>query len=275
AGITVDGDINDRFAPLISNNDPANPQVISNTATVHGFASARGTTGNAAEENFYFSADRNDYFCASLQAGQRIQMQVVDFSANDLDLFLFDTSGNGISASQTNGEFEEVVAATAGDYLIHVNAFSGISKYVLQVLPAVEPPAEPADIVPGEVVVQYEPAASIARFSTGTYQGPQVIRLNTGARALSSLAEPDPLQSFNPELYEKIQTLIEAKRISQQEGVKWAEPNYIVKPTLIPNDSLYTQQWHYPAINLPQAWDISTGEAAPEVIVAVIDTGVY
>src|SRR5690606_26588192 len=182
---------------------------------------------------------------------------------------------NRISASQTSDEFEEVVAATAGDYLIHVSAFSGISKYVLQVLPATEPAAEPADIVPGEVVVQYEPAASIARFSTGTYQGPQVIRLNTGARALTSLAEPDPLQSFNPELYEKIQTLIEAKRISQQEGVKWAEPNYIVKPTLIPNDSLYSQQWHYPAINLPQAWDISTGIANPEVIVAVIDTGVY
>src|SRR5690606_40245758 len=142
--------------------------------------------------------------------------------------------------------FEEVVAATAGDYLIHVSAFSGISKYVLQVLPATEPAAEPADIVPGEVVVQYEPVASIARFSTGTYQGPQVIRLNTGARALSSFAEPDPLQSFNPELYEKIQALIEAKCISQQERVKWAEAKYIVKPTRMLIDSLYYQQWHHP-----------------------------
>src|SRR5690606_28705738 len=80
------------------------------------------------------------------------------------------------------------------------------------------------------------------------------------------------------ELYEKRSTLIEAKRMQQQDDVEWAEPNYIVQPTLIPNDSLYTRQWHYPAINLPQAWDITIGDVeAPRepVIVAVIDTGVY
>jgi serine protease len=39
-----------------------------------------------------------------------------------------------------------------------------------------------------------------------------------------------------------------------------------------PNDSHYSLQWHYPLINLPQAWDITTGNS--NVIVAVIDTGV-
>src|SRR5690606_32682000 len=88
----------------------------------------------------------------------------------------------------------------------------------------------------------------------------------------------DTLQVLNPELYEKRLTLIEAKRMQMQDVVEWAEPNYIVQPTLIPNDTRYARQWHYPAINLPQAWDLSTGDVdAPQepVIVAVIDTGVY
>ena len=54
--------------------------------------------------------------------------------------------------------------------------------------------------------------------------------------------------------------------------MRYAEPNYILKPSAIPNDPGYKYQWHYPLINLPQAWDITTGSGA--VIVAVIDTGV-
>ncbi|HIA08452.1 MAG TPA: hypothetical protein EYN73_05145 [Chromatiaceae bacterium] len=38
----------------------------------------------------------------------------------------------------------------------------------------------------------------------------------------------------------------------------------------------YSLQWHYPAINLPLAWDITTGSrAGNNVIVAVVDTGIY
>ena len=43
AGISVDGDTNDLFAEYTNNDDPDNPQIISNNALVHGFASARGT----------------------------------------------------------------------------------------------------------------------------------------------------------------------------------------------------------------------------------------
>ncbi len=38
-----------------------------------------------------------------------------------------------------------------------------------------------------------------------------------------------------------------------------------------PNDPLYPQQWHYPAIDLPEAWEVTTG--SDDVIVAVIDGG--
>lgn len=58
--------------------------------------------------------------------------------------------------------------------------------------------------------------------------------------------------------------------------VAYAEPDYFVKTMLVPNDSRYNEQWHYfdatSGINLPKAWDITTGSQS--VAVGVIDTGI-
>lgn len=67
-----------------------------------------------------------------------------------------------------------------------------------------------------------------------------------------------------------------AEDIASEYGVLYAEPDYIMHHQRVPNDPLYNQQWHYfeaaGGINLPAAWDISTGLAA--VRIAVIDTGI-
>ena len=58
------------------------------------------------------------------------------------------------------------------------------------------------------------------------------------------------------------------------ERVEWAEPNRIRRGfggTREPDDSLYPLQWHYQLMRLPQAWNLTIGDAG--VIVAVIDTG--
>ena len=52
----------------------------------------------------------------------------------------------------------------------------------------------------------------------------------------------------------------------------YATPNYLLSATAEPNDPLYRFQWHYRAINLPAAWDQTTGSA--DVTVAIIDSGV-
>jgi serine protease len=53
--------------------------------------------------------------------------------------------------------------------------------------------------------------------------------------------------------------------------VAYAEPNYYATACFLPNDKYYPLQWNFPLINLPDAWDISTGEG---VVVAVVDTGI-
>lgn len=40
----------------------------------------------------------------------------------------------------------------------------------------------------------------------------------------------------------------------------------------IPNDPFYRHTWHYPLINMPEAWDVTVGSSA--TVVAVVDTGI-
>ncbi len=57
--------------------------------------------------------------------------------------------------------------------------------------------------------------------------------------------------------------------------VEYVEPDQIMFPLLTPNDPQYDSQWHYfeeYGINLPEAWDITTGSSG--VKIAVVDTGI-
>ncbi|OGR98233.1 MAG: hypothetical protein A2V88_16035 [Elusimicrobia bacterium RBG_16_66_12] len=59
-----------------------------------------------------------------------------------------------------------------------------------------------------------------------------------------------------------------------------AEPDYRMYPLAVPNETYYgTYQWHYKeasvsqgGVNLPLAWDVTTGNAS--IVVAVLDTGI-
>ncbi len=72
-----------------------------------------------------------------------------------------------------------------------------------------------------------------------------------------------------------------ADKLSADPTVEYAVPDRIMRIMMTPNDTQYPSQWHYKSpttdgekagINLPGAWDITTG--ASSVVVAVIDTGI-
>ncbi|MCJ7552189.1 MAG: S8 family peptidase, partial [Anaerolineae bacterium] len=63
-----------------------------------------------------------------------------------------------------------------------------------------------------------------------------------------------------------------AEKLNALPDVEYAEPNYLVRAHLTPDDTYYDQQWSHTMINSPAAWDLTTGSGA--VTVAVIDTGV-
>lgn len=64
-------------------------------------------------------------------------------------------------------------------------------------------------------------------------------------------------------------------RLRRNPNVQYVEIDRILKPSFIPNDTYYPNQWHYyeaiGGINMPAAWAQATGAG---VVVAVLDTGI-
>jgi serine protease len=54
--------------------------------------------------------------------------------------------------------------------------------------------------------------------------------------------------------------------------VAYAQPRYRNHAMARPNDSLYGNQWNFPAIDMERTWDIQPGASA-DIIVAVLDSG--
>jgi subtilisin family serine protease len=76
----------------------------------------------------------------------------------------------------------------------------------------------------------------------------------------------------------KSDVLSDIKKYQNNENVEYAEPNYIVKGSVIPNDPYFSLQWAlnneiYDAdIDAPEAWEIEKGKS--NVTIAIIDSGV-
>lgn len=74
----------------------------------------------------------------------------------------------------------------------------------------------------------------------------------------------------------KGKVLEEVEKYKKRDDVIYAEPNFVVRALMEPNDNYYKYQWHLDnlsgsGVNAEEAWDISDGSGA---VVAVIDTGV-
>ena len=57
-----------------------------------------------------------------------------------------------------------------------------------------------------------------------------------------------------------------------RDDVEYAQPRYVNHAMARPNDTLYPNQWNFPAIDMERAWDIQPG-AASDIVVAVLDSG--
>ncbi|MEE9167970.1 MAG: S8 family serine peptidase [Candidatus Neomarinimicrobiota bacterium] len=62
-----------------------------------------------------------------------------------------------------------------------------------------------------------------------------------------------------------------AQRLQESPQVIYAEPVFIRRVYGVPDDSLYSSQWHLSAIMAADAWDISHGDST--IIIAVVDNG--
>ena len=117
--------------------------------------------------------------------------------------------------------------------------------------------------LPGEVLVKFKPGAN-------TSQQASVLRvLRADVNPGNSRWIGDVLHIRNADITDPEHASFLLRR---QPEVRYAHPNYISHNKSVPNDSGYSSQWNFPAINLPTAWDINPG-GRTDVLVAVIDSG--
>ncbi len=62
------------------------------------------------------------------------------------------------------------------------------------------------------------------------------------------------------------------KEYGLDDDVEYAEPDYVVRALVVPNDPSFSSLWGLSTIAAPAAWDTTTGSG--DVVVAVIDTGI-
>lgn len=146
-------------------------------------------------------------------------------------------------------------------------------------IPAVAPERQtnPEGLPTNQIIIKYRTNVNTTD-SNGQINATKMNALNTAAgetltykRAMSGDAHVLSLPARMPA--SAVEAI--ARKLAALPDVEYAEPDYVMRPTLVPNDPSYGAQWHYfepQGINAPAAWDITTGAAT--VRVAVIDTGI-
>jgi serine protease len=295
----IDSDVNDPLATYAPNDNFIEAQELPSPVILGGYVNLAGMGPAGRSQS---SGDASDFFRVSLIAGQSITLFI---AANpvlvDLDLYLYDALETQIDAAMGTGSQESLVAPADGDYFIEVRVIESASNYNLTI--GQSSPAALTEtlrlsdgFVPGEVTVRFEddnPFSEILRSAAGQGQlwGMQtkagapdrgmLLRFDEEAgrqetfRALGirqTESNRTIHRAADAGIQRKADTLQIIKSLRRRADVRYAQPNYIRNALAIPNDPQYPRQWHYPLINLPQSWDVTTGSNT--VIVAVIDTGV-
>lgn len=298
----VDSDINDNRVTSKSNNSIALAQRVSNPVMLGGYVN---TPGGGPQGRSQEPGDVSDFFAVHMTAGQQVTLHTAnDFTSEekaDVELHLLDTTGVTLDSVIGRADVKSLLVARDGDYVVEVSVcqatacLPGGTNYVLSIgqpsvsaLTAASSALRLSDeFVTGDVIVKWK--ATNARALVATAAAPpsnitavagdasrqMLYQVDTSLHAASSRALTNiaPARQFaSKELAAKFETLTTVRDLQYRSDVEYAQPNFISKSFAVPNDPLYVLQWHYPIINLPAAWDMTTGSS--DVIVGVIDTGV-
>lgn len=270
-----------------------------------GASGGRSTTAGDERDIYRITATQDQSLRLNIaDAGNDFELYLLDGSCSDTNAQCQTSCAKNptgtliIDSSTSNGASDEQITVPAtGTYFVEVCVASGASNYLLtlgQGLASAGGFDPNADFVPGEVIVRFKPGAEAAagndRAIMAAAVGMQAKGGGPGRAMLLDMGKGEQriqaMQTLGitPEKLTQVAraagTMSEDKRdtlaivdaLRARDDVISADPNYYRYAYAIPSDNSYPLQWHYPLINLPQAWDIETGDSA--VTVAVIDTGV-
>ncbi len=97
-----------------------------------------------------------------------------------------------------------------------------------------------------------------------------VLRTAQDYRIIERISENEPV--FRVKFDASVDLASAWMDLSLDPRIAVVEPNYLVYPTVVPDDPDYGNKHEFPKLDAPLAWDIATG--SEDVWVAVVDTGV-
>ncbi len=209
-------------------------------------------------------------------------------------------TGNNGGSFLNAGANEKITVPADGDYFVEVCVYSGYGTYTLSIgtKPRQAVFSAEDDFVPGEMIASFKSSINAKGIQSGssnkkvrnTAKRPVLLKIDSERGSLSVMSgatattpgnirinsrhngKRETAAALGREYLEKWDTLNAIAEMNLRRNIQYAEPNYIARALQVPNDEFYPYQWHYPIIDLPAAWDITTGSS--EVIVAVVDSGV-
>lgn len=114
---------------------------------------------------------------------------------------------------------------------------------------------------PGQLVIKFKPGMGVAKQAANQAMGARILNEN---RAIGTTTIRLPTGTDTERAMNYYRSLT---------SVEYAEPNYIYRALVVPNDPNFnTRQWAPQRIQMPAAWDIHRGD--PGTVIAIIDTGV-
>lgn len=242
--------------------------------------------------------DQQDIYAVALKENQIIKLKYSDNTdpQNQIKIELFKSSDTGVAVidgtqitglstrqsaivvQETNSYFIKVSAPDAATWSAPQNG-AGEGNYRLEI----SQPIVSTDFKPGQVLVMYKASEELVnpQFSRAQLSAMGLQASKAGGRQIELLK----IENINLLLSNnsmkvsaqwqqdaKWQTLQAIELLKQDDKILFAEPNYKRYPMAV-NDPLFSSQWHYPMINLEQAWQL-TGRGENSVTVAVLDTGI-
>lgn len=275
SGMAFDQDVNDPSAPYASNDSFANAQFLPSPFSLGGYVNVAGAGQPGRSQ---LSGDIVDHYRLRLVRDQVVTLKTIDSTQGELLLRLYDVNDTARKIAEFigNAASKTVIAPYSGEYFLEVGVVSGASRYTLitGLVAISSQAANSMNFVPGEVLVKFKPGAELRRMNTIADDYSLIERTNNGELYRYSLVDSITSRSSDHGMitHLKQRTLEVIESLRQRSDVAFAEPNFLVKlSSLEPDDLFYPLQWHYPIINLPQAWDLETG--SENVVVATVDTG--
>ncbi|WP_163133329.1 S8 family peptidase [Agarivorans sp. Alg241-V36] len=297
----VDSDVNDPNALYVSNNSYSRAQVIPPIAVVSGYLASHFT--GVSGDRFANLNDSEDIYRVNLESGQTLFLEIADWagiqSDNDFDLALIkvDTEEEVIS-SVGDRKTELITVEETGSYYIKVYAYSGGTQvrsngaYTLRLidqnqqnLPESSNLSTQHEFVIDEIVIQHSQPQFRATSESDYGLSPIVngpgmslyrVEESTAVALAANLNTSKTVNSNSTAEYKaKKQTLLKIKEMKYRLGNDVVTPNYLYQASALSNDPFVERQWHYEQIGLSAAWQAMQGQSISDVVVAVLDTGIF